>query len=158
MTLTGIEIVVNGEPKFVGKVGRTPKNSIIPAWQNRIALYREVPFVDVYSHVTHSMGVDQAAWEKAEELGAEGMIICCKDRQYLYVASRELMATCRSVDLGEFPQIRVPIARIEKYPLSAFSSGLSFGWTKHVVRVEGRRTPRIIVEPEEVSNIQLGLF
>lgn len=155
MNLTGISIAVNDEKKFVGKVGRVPVNAVLPSWAGRVAFYREVPYSQVYSYVTGSIGVDQAAWEKAVELGAEGMIVFCPDTHGIYIASRSLMDNSGVVDLGEYPQVRIPVSKIEHIPEG---ESLPFGWTKNVLLVGATRRPVNRVEAADVSSVQLGLF
>lgn len=153
--LTGITIAVGDEKKFVGKVGRVPSNDAVPEWTGRLALYREVPYSQVYSYVTGSIGVDQAAWEKAVELGAEGMIVFCPDTGVLYVASSSIMDISGVVDLGEYPQVRVPLSKIEA--VEGVSRGLPFGWTRNVVHVEAVKGYKAKSEPA-LSSVQIGLF
>lgn len=155
MKLTGLVIAVNNEQKFVGKVGRVPANTVLPAWVGKVALYREVPYSQVYSYQTKSVGVDQAAWEKAVELGAQGMIVYCPDKYELFVASNSLMEISAVVDLGEYPQIRVPVSDVSWISVK---QGLPFGWTKNLVQVGADRRQVVSPETPDVSNVQLGLF
>ena len=151
MRLTGIEIIVSGKKKFIGKVGLTPRNSILPQLDRVPLLYREVPFKDLYSHKTDSIGVDAAGWEKAEELGAAGMLCYCKDERKFFYVPASLLNECRVVDLGEFPQYRVPLMRAQSVKAAA---GLNFGWTSVTVQAEAvRSAPQTLL-----SETQLSLF
>jgi hypothetical protein len=133
MELTGIQIVVNGVEKFVGKLGACPKNPVFPGLLGRPVFYREVPFSDVYSYETRALGVDRDAWDKAVEMGAEGMVIYCADRSECYYVSAKLMAAeAFIVDLGEFPQYRISLRSASCRPASR---RLRFGYTTNVITV-----------------------
>lgn len=158
MRLTGIEIVVDGKIKFVGKVGLTPQNRVLPQLARVPVLYREVPYKDLYSYTTQSIGVDAAAWEKAVELGAKAMICYCKDERAFFYVPASVMAQSKVIDLGEFPQYRVPLHKAQRVNSP---TGLSFGWTNHTVQAECvRSAPEVIVRNAmpTVQDAQLDLF
>lgn len=158
MRLTGITIKIDGHIRFVGKVGLTPPNRILPQLARVPVLYREVPYKDLYSYTTQSIGVDAAAWEKAVELGAEAMLCYCKDERAFFYVPASMLAQSKVIDLGEFPQYRVPLRKAQ---CVNSPTGLSFGWTNHTVQAECvRSAPEVITYKamQTVRDAQLDLF
>lgn len=158
MRLTGIQIEVDGVEKFVGKVGRCPRNQLYPELVGVPVFYREVPYRDVYSYQARALGVDAAAWDEAVKLGAEGMIIYCSDKQLcFYVSKQKMAAESFLLDLGEFPQYRIPVTFVTQRNTY---KGLPFGFTSNVTTVGAARRGPVIDLPSTPGpvDIQLGLF
>ncbi len=136
MKLTGIEIEVDGQSRCVGKVGLCPHGSEIT---NRIhnhvrgqpIFYREAPFAQVFSYETSAISVDAMAWDKAAALGAQFMVIFCKDIGRIYVAPKDLIGGAGKVDLGENPQYRIKPTNCIAIKSSI---GINMGYTKNVAK------------------------
>lgn len=147
MRLEGVEIVVNGQPKFVGKVGRCPRDARIAELAGEAIFYREVPYTDLYSTATDCLGVDAEAWDWASECkSARAMVVYCPDRKVLLVVMSESLDACPKVDLGEYPQYRIPLSKAR---VIHATRGVNMGWTQNVHRIE---TSSIIAERNDHPN------
>lgn len=148
LQLTGIEIIVNGKPKFVGKLGLCPTNHLFPDLKGVPVFYREVPWKDVYSYTTNAIGVDANAWQRAAELGAAGMLVYCEDEsKCLWITAADINGAY-IVDLGEYPQRRIHPNKAKTVKAYA---GIKFGWTSNVERIEPRRIETVKEEAAQMS-------
>jgi hypothetical protein len=101
--------------KKVGRVVDCPQDIQIPKdlWKRPI-LYKEVPFYVCHLRISDSVGIDADAWDVADRLGADAMIIYCKDKSLFVIARKDsLLWAGHLIDLGENPQYQIPLDQCE---------------------------------------------
>lgn len=152
MRLTGIQIVVGGRTKFVGKVGVCPRNSTVPELAGRIILYRDPRFWEQATSVEGTMiGVDAEAWDKAKELGAVACVTFVRDVKRCVWADAATMDGGTKTELGEGAQMRVPLMRCR---VIENASPVNIGYTTYTVTVgdgDETPTPQVLAERRQAE-------
>jgi hypothetical protein len=139
-SLIALQVNVSNEKgnfsRIVGKVGIVPPNNSIPKLQGYRALYKEETWKNVWSYKLKAIGVDYEAWLKAQELGAEGMIIYCEDTRTTITVRKDTLNNNPKVDLGAGLQVRI---KPEQYKTYSDTEPMPFGWTDDVVLIEPKK-------------------
>ncbi len=137
MQTTAIQINVKGKPKIVGKIIVMPQNTIIPKAAGYIALYREVLWKDLVSYKLNCVGIDEGAWNYCNEQKCEGMVCYSKDAMKLVTVSAKDINSCKKIDMGEHPQIRIPLSMCKIYE-NVFK-GIPTTWTNNIITIEPKK-------------------
>lgn len=156
MQLVGIQIHAGGRWKFIGKAGRCPSGAGVPSvLVGQCIFYRSVPWKDVYSTATKTLGVDMEAWEEAKRQGAKWLVMETyeegrtngkldrnfKRNQKLYYIGKDAFdKTAYPHDLGEHVQLRL---KPDSFFVKENASEIKMGHTNNVkqVRHVARETP-----------------
>jgi len=134
MDLIGLSIVIDGESKFVGKVGTVSGFPIPEIFHGRRILYREAPYVDAYSFATDSIGVDVAVADYAAlEMDADFMVNWLTDVEYLIAAKMYDIRAAPKLNLGARLQYRL---NRDKWRRFQNVGKFEMGYTRVVVNVD----------------------
>lgn len=138
MKLTGFQIKVGDESRFIGKVGVCPMTyTALPELHGHLIFYRETPRADAVSYATNALGYDRAVLDRAMQMQVVAFVNWCKDtRELLVVTTETVRKHAFVVDLGEHPQYRIPLRHVR---VLLEMPTIDMGWTTHVETIDVRR-------------------
>ena len=142
LKLTGIKIQVGKDTRFVGKVGICPDYETAPELSGRTIFYREEPWSRVYTRVAKGVAIDAEAWDYAKKIGAECMVVWCRDRACLVIVRGEEVSAAMKLDLKEGPEYRV---KEDKCRIVENAGQVPMGFTRnsHILRSQSGRLPKL---------------
>lgn len=130
VSLTGIEITVDDEKKFVGKVGYCRPGALPDRLIGAAIFYREAPFSDAYSWTYDAIGADVLAVDLAAELGAVLFVNWFPDEEKLVAVTMADLQSAPVANYGTREQYRLKQTKWKT--IDGFGK-IDMGWTEHKI-------------------------